>query len=412
MNEQIYRCESCGGVMEFDAATQTLRCPHCDTQVVINNNAQDIVEHSFTARVAKSYSVPEETSSTMKCSGCGAVIEVQGSDTAAVCPYCGSSYVLADKQEAAIIPDGVIPFKIDNNRVKEIFNGWIKKRRFAPSNLKNLYQSGSIQGRYIPFWTFDADCVATYTGMGGKDRTVRYKDSDGNDRTKTETDWYYTRGTINHFFNDVLIKGTDNYKSSLVNGIDTYNTKDVVSYSPQYFSGYLSETYTVDLETAHKTAVTQMHRTLTNMAEDDIRKRYDRAKDVRLGVSYRDETYKHIMVPMYATSYSYNNTNYTVLINGQNGQIKGSYPKSKAKIGAIVGIILAIIIGVIVAGMASGGKKVGSEMPQYDYAYEQCVEYVADNIPDEEPVEYMWYEADDSGMINEYDNLEVSDGFI
>ncbi len=343
MDEKNYRCENCGGIMEFDAKTQTLRCPNCDTTIQIDNNAADVEEHTFTASALNTYKVTEKTSSTMVCSGCGATIEVDKDSTAVKCPYCGSGYVLSDKQEEAIIPDGVIPFKIDKNKVQEIFGGWIKKRHLAPSELKALYQQGGITGRYIPFWTFDADTHASYTGMGGKHRTEHYKDKDGNTQTRTVTDWYHTSGRIDHFFDDLLIKATSNMKASLVRGVDSYDTHEVASYSPEYFSGYLSETYTVDLSTAHNQAVSEMNSQLHSMAANDIRRRYDEAKDIHLNVRYDNETFKHIMCPVYATSYSYKDKNYTVLVNGQNGEIKGEYPKSPAKIAAIILLIILAI---------------------------------------------------------------------
>ena len=43
--ENVYRCEGCGGIMEFDAATQSLKCPNCDTVVEIISEKQTIVEH-------------------------------------------------------------------------------------------------------------------------------------------------------------------------------------------------------------------------------------------------------------------------------------------------------------------------------------------------------------------------------
>lgn len=373
MEEKVYYCENCGGIMEFDTASQSLKCPNCDTIVQIENHREDVVEHSFTAQAARTYSVQEKTSSTMTCTGCGATIEVAGDATAGSCLYCGSSYVLADKQEAAIIPDGVIPFKIDANRVREIFGNWIKKRYFAPSNLKNLYQSGLVQGRYIPFWTFDAECHATYTAFGGRDRTEEYRDREGKVHTRTVTDWYFTSGSVDHFFDDVLICGTGNFKASLLGGVDSYDTREVASYSPEYFSGYMSESYTVDLGTAHQNAVSLMNGELHAMAESDILSRYDRAKGIHMNIRYAAETFKHIIVPLYATSYAYNNKNYTVLVNGQNGEIKGEYPKSVGKIGLLIAIIILILTGFFIM-CDEDGKLATGEPQEQRYV---CEEYEA-----------------------------------
>ena len=48
MENKIYYCENCGGVMEFDVESQSLKYPNCDTAVPILNEKERIVEHSLT----------------------------------------------------------------------------------------------------------------------------------------------------------------------------------------------------------------------------------------------------------------------------------------------------------------------------------------------------------------------------
>ena len=91
-------------------------------------------------------------------------MEVEATSTAKECPYCGTAFVLAEKQLSNIVPDGVLPFKIDKNRVGEIFRRWMKGRWLAPGELKHLYQKDKLQGIYIPYWTFDADATARLCG--------------------------------------------------------------------------------------------------------------------------------------------------------------------------------------------------------------------------------------------------------
>lgn len=347
MADNIYYCSNCGGVMVFDAKTQTLKCPNCETQINIVNDKDKIIEHNFTKKAEKTITVQEKTSSTMQCRGCGAKVEVSADCTATQCPYCGANYVLAEKQEDAIIPDGVVPFKIDKNDVRETFTKWIKKRWFAPNKLKQLYESDKIQGIYVPYWTFDADVICDYSAEGGKHRKVEVKESDGSTSTKTETDWYNTHGRVKEFFDDVEVKASKNMKASLLKGIEPYDTKkQLVSYSPQYLSGYGSECYTVSLEDAHREANTIMENELRELVRKDVRKRYDEVRNIRIAPDYREETYKHILIPVYATAYNYNNKSYSVLINGQSGKIKGDYPKSVVKIAIAVAVAAAIVGGI------------------------------------------------------------------
>ena len=32
-----YKCPACGGAMEFDSATQKMKCPYCDTEISVKD---------------------------------------------------------------------------------------------------------------------------------------------------------------------------------------------------------------------------------------------------------------------------------------------------------------------------------------------------------------------------------------
>lgn len=349
MAEDVYYCPSCGGIMEFDVKAQKLKCPNCDHEEEISHNGKDVYEHSLNVNALRKIKVEEKSTVTMVCKGCGAPIEIDKNSTATACPYCGSSYVLADKQMEIIEPDGVVTFKLTQQEVKDIFHKWIKGRWLAPGELKHLYQHGSFSGMYVPYWTFDADAVAHYHAMGGRDREVHYKDNQGNTQTKTVTDWYPTSGVVRNFFDDVLVCAAKRNDKFLLEGIDDYNTKNMPPYSPDYLSGYSAENYSVDLETGHNIALNKMSSVLRDMASSDVLRRYDHVKDVRIDAKFNNETYKYVLVPVYSTTYSYKDKNYTVLINGENGRIKGEYPKSIAKIIAIIAAIVAAVMMILYA---------------------------------------------------------------
>ena len=159
---EIFYCKNCGGIMEFDAATQSLKCPHCGEEQKIDANRSAVREHKLTAEARQMVRVQDKKSTTMQCPSCGAMVEVEPNSTAKDCPYCGTAFVLAEKQTDVIVPDGVVPFQIDKKKVGEVFHKWIKGRFFAPNELKHLYQQDKLQGIYIPYWTFDAKADAVY----------------------------------------------------------------------------------------------------------------------------------------------------------------------------------------------------------------------------------------------------------
>ena len=334
--------------MEFNVMSQSLKCPNCGDEVKIENNPEDIIEHNFDIHMMKKIKLEEKTSTSMECEGCGAMVEVDATSTATTCPYCGSHYVLLKKQIDLIIPDGVIPFKIDKNDVDNIFRQWIKKRWLAPNVLKTLYQKDKIQGIYMPYWTFDANTSTSYTAMGGIDHKVEYEDSEGQKHERIETNWYPINGHINHYFDDILIRASNKLSEGLLEWIEPYNTKDILSYSPDYMSGYCSEIYTIDIEDAHNNAINKMKNDIYFMAQRDILKRYDRVRSISFKTYFSDETYKHIFIPVYSTAYIYKDKQYNVLINGETGKIKGEYPKSPVKIAVIIILILCILLAIYI----------------------------------------------------------------
>ena len=348
---KTYYCQNCGAVMKFDVSSQNLKCPNCGNEIEIEHDESKIVEHELTREAIKSIKAEEKTSTSMECEGCGAIVEVDATSTATECPYCGAKYVLAKKQMDALVPDGVVPFKIDKVRVGEIYHDWIKSRWLAPNALKSLYQTDKLQGIYMPFWTFDADVEASYHAMGGIDRQVTYEDDEGETHTRIETDWYPTSGHVHNFFDDVIVKASNKLKSNLLDSM-VYNTQNISSFSPDYMSGYCSEIYTIDLDNAHTEARDKMQSTMRGLCESDVLRRYDRVRGLSMNAVYEDETYKHVLLPVYSTAYYYKDKVYHVLINGQSGVIVGEYPKSAVKIAAIVAVII-IIIAIIVYFMNS-----------------------------------------------------------
>lgn len=346
MEQTIYNCKNCGGVMVFDVKTQMLKCPNCDTVEEIPNDKDTIEEHVFNKNAIRRMSVSEKTSQTMQCVNCGAVMEIEQDCTAKQCPYCGSHYVLADQKEV-VLPDGVVPFQIDKTHAEEIFAKWIKKCYFAPTALKKTYIRDCFNGIYMPYWTFDAKADCHYTAEGGKIRTKTIRKKDGSSTTRTYTDWYNTHGFIDHSFDDVQIPGTSYIDRHLMEEIEPYDTKNkLASYSQKYLSGYAAQTYQTPLDEAHTEARAEMRRKLEQYAETDVKRKYDTVRNVRLQVSYTDETFKYVLLPVYTTAFTYKEKKYVVLLNGQTGKINGEYPKSPFKIAICIFVILLAIAGI------------------------------------------------------------------
>jgi hypothetical protein len=62
-----------------------------------------------------------------------------------------------------------------------------------------------------------------------------------------------------------------------------------------------------------------------------------------MNVQLSEETFKHILLPVYISSYMYNNKKYNFYVNGQTGTINGKRPYSFWKIFFAILFVLILI---------------------------------------------------------------------
>jgi hypothetical protein len=85
---------------------------------------------------------------------------------------------------------------------------------------------------------------------------------------------------------------------------------------------------------------------------------------LEVDADYSQQTFKHILVPVWLLAYDYHGKTYQVVVNGYTGTIAGYYPKSWTKILLLVLTILAIIGGIAFLNSRShAGNRVNPPAP-------------------------------------------------
>src|SRR5437763_12837963 len=67
-------------------------------------------------------------------------------------------------------------------------------------------------------------------------------------------------------------------------------------------------------------------------------------------------TFKHVLLPVWLSSYRYNDRTYRVLVNGQTGEVLGDRPYSWVKITALVLAVLAAVLLIVLLIRSLGGS--------------------------------------------------------
>ena len=78
--------------------------------------------------------------------------------------------------------------------------------------------------------------------------------------------------------------------------------------------------------------------------------------------SFSNETFKHVLLPVWITHYTLEKTRYRMSVNGQTGKVYGERPFSNKKllIGAAVGFLAMIVFGGLIS--VSSGPNIGPYM--------------------------------------------------
>jgi len=201
----------------------------------------------------------------------------------------------------------------------------------------------------LPYWTFDAQLRASYSGQRGEYyyETKRVRNAQGKTVTKRvrKTRWYPASGNISGFVDDTLVEASKQRKGRVPSKIARWNLNLLQPFSSSFLSGFVTEKYTIPLKQGHLSAKGEAERIAERWCRQDIGG--DTQRVTRMDMKLSEETFKHILLPVYVSAFRYNGKEYNFFINGENGSISGTRPYSFWKIFFTV-ILVLIIIGLII----------------------------------------------------------------
>ncbi len=79
-----------------------------------------------------------------------------------------------------------------------------------------------------------------------------------------------------------------------------------------------------------------MQKTLESDARQEILSHYDTTSQIVVQPTFSQISYKHVLLPVWMATYQYKNKTYQYMINGQTGDVSGSFPYSVIKVTLLV----------------------------------------------------------------------------
>ncbi len=216
MGTKQFPCSRCGANLVYEPGTEELKCQYCSTVTAIPSAQEDVRELDYRAAMSQQFAEHETIETlSVRCTKCGAASVFPPNVSATNCPFCGSGIVAAAESQRIVKPKSLLPFAVPRQRAEGAFKQWISSLWFAPSALAQAAEAGSLNGVYLPFWTYDAQTSTDYRGERGDDywETETYTETvDGKTETKTrqvqKTRWWPVSGDVDVPFDDILVAGT------------------------------------------------------------------------------------------------------------------------------------------------------------------------------------------------------------
>ncbi|HKP39242.1 MAG TPA: TFIIB-type zinc finger domain-containing protein [Pyrinomonadaceae bacterium] len=353
-----YPCPACGAVLLFEPRDGFLTCLYCGHKEEIPASAEQVEERSFEQYLQIR---PEHLAQLapnaleVRCQSCGATVTFTPPEVAGQCQFCGVQIVAQPKSaDPLLAPGGVLPFRFTQKQADAGLRQWLQSRWFAPNALKQFAQPDSITGVYLPFWTYDTHTISYYTGERGEYYYVTetyVEHTQGRQQTRTRqvrhTRWRPASGAVSRWFDDVLVPAATSLPQNRLDGLEPWDLTELKPYDPAFLSGFKAQRYQVDLAQGFE----RVKQIAAGLIKGDVRQNIggDEQRIHSITTQYSAITFKHLLLPVYAGAYRFNQKVFQIIVNGRTGEIQGDRPYSFWKIALLVLSILFILLMIVVA---------------------------------------------------------------
>jgi hypothetical protein len=340
-----------------------MKCPFCSAETEIPVDARAPVEHdiaeldALAMGGARGLGVPTRS---FKCDRCGAVVAFPAEKTATKCSFCDSPAVIPQPSSWNLVsPETLVPFQITKEQAVGLFQKWVSRLRFRPSELKNKATVAGLNGIYVPYFTYDSNAHSSWSGEAGYHYyETHYRTVVVNGRSTQQayqvqkTRWVWKSGTHSAFYNDELVCGSRGLAGGMIEKLGNFNLAGLVGMRQEFLSGFEAEEYTLGPKEgwgiASQRFIQREHSACSRELGGDTQ------RNLQVSTRLYDARFKHLLLPVYLASYQYGGKVWRFMVNGQTGLVVGDSPISWLKVGITAGAVAGIVAAIAFAGRVLG----------------------------------------------------------
>ena len=350
-----YKCPACTGPLHFDSKSGRMACEYCGSVFPVqeiealyegkNEQAENAFNEAQAAQTAQAgndgevengmdvewdlssagsaWGAEGEGLRAYSCPSCGAELICDATTAATSCPYCANPTIVPGQFSGSLMPDLIVPFKLDKEAAKSALREHFKGKKLLPRAFSEENHLDEIKGVYVPFWLFDADCDADMSFNATRvrswsDRAYNY----------TETRYYRLfRSGFVHFAN-VPVDGSLKMPDDMMESLEPFDTAGAVSFKKAYLSGFFADRYDVEAADCVDRANERVKQS-TIQAFSQTTGGYLGVTNTGSNIRLRNARAKYALLPVWILNTSWNGKIYRFAMNGQTGKFVGDLPTDK-----------------------------------------------------------------------------------
>src|SRR5580700_10324333 len=160
--------------------------------------------------------------------------------------------------------------------------------------------------------------------------------------------WSPAGGQVARKFSDILVPATKSVSPQRLNALEPWDLPSLCAYDPEYLAGFKAQRYQIELPAGFEKAKQVMEGVITQDVRRDIGGDEQRVDRVETATS--NETFKHLLLPVWIGAYRFQGKVFQVVVNARTGEVQGERPYSAMKIALlVVGILFVILVLMLVA---------------------------------------------------------------
>lgn len=352
-----YKCPCCGAPLEFSAKTQKLSCHSCGNQYDLGTLEQYEKEGQKSEEKELNWEYQRGADGAKRteegkyiCPSCGAEIEADENTVSTTCPYCDNVVVIKETASGRYEPDMMIPFQIQGDRARQMFEGFCKGKRLLPKNFRNKSYLKNLKGYYVPYWLFD--CRANADMSFDATRVRAWSDSEYD---YVDTSYYLVTRAGNMEFYHVPVDGSTEMEDDTTESIEPFDYSGLTAFNPAYLAGYETDKYDVDAKRAESRAKERLYSSAEQVLRGTVHG-YNTVVAKRRNLSSERGKVHYALFPVWMFETVYGGRKYQFAINGQTGKMVGELPVDKMAFWkylcgfTAVGTIICSIAGILLFG--------------------------------------------------------------